>query len=373
MSNEVNQKAKIPVIDCDVHPNPVRKRDLLPYLNDYWRDYMIASKFRGTIPTVDITLPVNGGLRADSKDPNGGPACSSVDFFQKQVMDEFNYEAAILFTDGTFFISGAPQREMATALSSAYNDWLIEHWLAKDERLFGTILIAAQDPEAAAREIDRVAGHPQMVQVGLGIHAPFGGWGDIRYYPIWEAAVRNNLPVTFHVTVGPTGLFQSGPIGSPRYFVELQSTHMIVYQAQMANMIFGGVFDKFPELKVAFIEAGFAWVPAIMYSMDTQWRAVRREVPWVKRPPSEYINEHFWFGTQPMIEPEPKHHKHLLELIEMVGADRLLFASDYPHWEFDSPVGAMKGLPQDIKERILYKNAKDLFKLPDFSVKQPVK
>ena len=364
-TEEKNFQGAVPIIDCDIHPNPVRKRDLLPYLDDYWRDYMIASKFRGHLPTVDFTIPVNGGLRADSKVPEGGPACSSVDFFKKQVMDEYNYSHAILFTDGTFFLSGAPQREMATAMAPAYNEWLIEHWLAKDSRLFGSVLVAAQDPEAAAREIDRVGGHPQMVQVGLGIHSPFGGWGDPRYYPIWEAAVRNDLVVTFHLTVGPTGLFKSGPIGPPRYFVETQSTHSLVYQSQLANMIFSGMFEKFPGLKIAFIEAGFAWVPGLTYMMDTQWRAVRREVPWVKRPPSEYVKDHFWFGTQPMIEPEPADRKHLEQLIEMVGSDKLLFASDYPHWEFDSPVAALKGLNKQTREKIQYYNAKKLFRLPE--------
>jgi uncharacterized protein len=359
-------KSEVPVIDCDIHPNPVRKRDLLPYLDDYWRDYMIASKFKGHLPTVDITLPVNGGLRADSKVPEGGPACSSIDFFRQQVMDEYNYSHAILFTDGTFFISGAPQREMATALASAYNDWLIEHWLSKDSRVYGTVLVAAQDPEAAAREIDRVGSHPKMVQVGLGMHSPYGGWGDPRYHPIWEAAVRNNLVVCFHTTgAGGTGLYPTGPIGIPPYFVEFQSTNAIPYQAQLANMIFSGLFEKFPGIKMAFIEAGFAWVPGLTYMMDTQWRAVRREVPWVKRPPSEYVREHIWFGTQPMIEPEPADHKYLEQLIDMVGSDKLLFASDYPHWEFDSPVAALKGLSRETRNRIRFHNAKKLYNLPD--------
>src|SRR5690606_1865503 len=130
----------------------------------------------------------------------------------------------------------------------------------------GSIVVAAQDPTSAAREIDRVGQHPGMVQVAMAVHAPYRGYGEKFYDPIWEAAVRNNLVVCFHVSL-PIGLFQANATGAAKHFIELQTTNSLPYQAQLVNMVFGGVFEKFPELKVVFVEGGFTWVPHVLYAM----------------------------------------------------------------------------------------------------------
>ena len=71
------------------------------------------------------------------------------------------------------------------------------------------------------------------------------------------------------------------------------------------------------------------------WRMDKQWERMRKEVPHLKRPPSEYVREHFWFATQPIEEPE--NPQHLSEVIDWIGWDKLVFSSDYPHWDFDDP------------------------------------
>ena len=82
-------------------------------------------------------------------------------------------------------------------------------------------------------------------------------------------------------------------------------------QAVMASLVFEGVFERFPKLRICLIESGFTWVPALTWRMDRQWERMRKEVPHVKRPPSEYVREHFWFATQPIEEPE-RHNRHRL-------------------------------------------------------------
>ena len=77
-----------------------------------------------------------------------------------------------------------------------------------------------------------------------------------------------------------------------------------------------------------------------MWRMDQHFERFRDEVPHLKRRPSEYVREHFWFTTQPIDEPDEA--RHLRSLIEWVGVDRLLFSSDYPHWDFDDPRFAFK-------------------------------
>lgn len=355
----------LPVIDCDIHPNPHSYEDLNPYLSDYWKDFLADCKWKGVFPGIPImAIVANAGHRMDSIPPEGGLGCSSLSFFKEQVSEKYNYANGVLFPDSTFMLSAAPQVEMATAVASAYNDWEIEHWLSKDPSLRGSVVIASQDPIAAAREIDRVGSHPQMAQVGLSIHSPYGGWGDKRYHPIWEAAIRNNLVCTFHVSV-PGGLFkQNAVLGN--YYPEAQTNNGLTYQAQVNSIVFGGVLEKYQELKMLFVEGGFAWLPNLMYTMDTHWRNLKREVPWIKRPPSQQIREQMWFGTQPFIEPERHEDEiHVQQIIEMIGVDRIVFASDYPHWEFDAPHVAFARIPREIREKILYKNAMNLFGFPD--------
>ncbi|WP_216829879.1 amidohydrolase family protein [Alkalihalobacterium elongatum] len=361
-SEKSTKKRKLtPVIDVDVHPNPKSYEDLNPYLSNYWRDFLTDCKWKGVFPGIPFfAIVANAGHRMDSIPPEGGLGCSSVSFFREQVADKYNYSNAVLFPDSTFMLSASPQHEMATAVASAYNDWQIEHWLSKDPSLRGSVVIASQDPEAAAREIDRVGSHPQMVQVGLSIHTPYGGWGDKRYHPIWEAALRNDLLCSFHVSVHG-GLFRPGPVFG-NYYPEGQTNNGLIFQAQINSIVFGGVLEKYQDLRMVFTEGGFAWLPNLMYTMDTHWRNLKREVPWVKRPPSQQVRDHMWFGTQPLIEPErPEDQKHILQIIEMIGTDKILFASDYPHWEFDAPHAALAHFPSEVRNKILYKNAAKLY------------
>jgi uncharacterized protein len=89
---------------------------------------------------------------------------------------------------------------------------------------------------------------------------------------------------------------------------------------------------------------------------------MRSEVPHLKRRPSEYIREHIWLTTQPM--EEPKDGRHLFEVMEWIGWDRLLFASDYPHWDFDDPFRAFPaGLPRERLNQILSGNGKAVYRL----------
>jgi predicted TIM-barrel fold metal-dependent hydrolase len=254
-----------------------------------------------------------------------------------------------------------PQGKYAAGLATAYNDWLIDNWLSFDDRFKGSIAVASQEPELAAQEIDRVGGHPNMVQVNLPMTSPYVGWGHAMFTPIWEAAVRNDLRVGFHVCP-PTGV--QGPpiaIGWPDTYMELRSVYGHHFQAGVMSLVCNGVFEKYPELRVVLLEGGFAWVPGVMWRLDSSWRALRREVPWLTRKPSEYIRDQVRFGTQPFEEPDDP--RHILSLIEMMGSDELLmFATDYPHWDYDDPVRALPSvLPADVREKIFWSNARDFY------------
>jgi predicted TIM-barrel fold metal-dependent hydrolase len=121
------------------------------------------------------------------------------------------------------------------------------------------------------------------------------------------------------------------------------------------------VFARFPDLKIVLIESGFAWLPALGWRLDKIWKRLRSEVPHVDRPPSELIRKHFWVSTQPMEEPEEPDH--LMDVMDWIGWDQILFASDYPHWDFDDPFLALPpSLDAERRNRIFSGNARGLYR-----------
>lgn len=344
------------IIDTDVHER-AELQALVPYLEPMWRKYITDFGWQ-----PDRVLPYTqyaaGGLdRLDARLPDGRPGGSDYSLLRRQLLDEFDIDYAILtgWLDASGLHPGWP--EFKTALMSAYNDWQIEQWLNRDERLLGSVHVNAHDPAGAAREIDRVGSHPKMVQAILYIKdKPFG---DPYYHPIFEACVRNNLALGMHHSENaPTAL------GFHRYFVEWHTLVSQVFMSEVVSLVFNGVFDKYPELKVIMIEGGFTYVPHLMSRSDQQYKELRSEVPWVKRMPSDIIREHVRFASQPT---EEMSLERFLQLVDWCESDEIFcFSTDYPHWDFDSPWEALpQGMPEDLKRKIFYQNAKNTYaKMP---------
>ena len=118
--------------------------------------------------------------------------------------------------------------------------------------------------------------------------------------------------------------------------------HAQGFQAHLASLVIEGAFERRPNLRFVMIEGGFGWLPSLCWRLDKLWRRLADETPHLKRLPSEYIRDHVWLTTQPM--EEPPNREHLLDLVEWVGWDRLLFASDYPHWDFDDPTQTLPAI-----------------------------
>jgi uncharacterized protein len=225
--------------------------------------------------------------------------------------------------------------------------------------LKAAILVGQDDTEAAVAEIDRCAKIGQYVQINVCPRAnePLG---RRRYWPIFARAQELDLPLGIHVG-GYGGHAPTGG-GWPSYYVEEHQSNAHSVAAQLSSLVIEGVPERFPRLKIVFIEGGLGWIPATTWRMDQHFDRFRDEVPHLKRRPSEYVKEHFWFTTQPIDEPDEA--RHLRSLIEWVGVDRLLFSSDYPHWDFDDPRFAFKTpLTEAERARIFNGNARTLYKL----------
>ena len=136
--------------------------------------------------------------------------------------------------------------------------------------------------------------------------------------------------------------------------------HASCCQAQVTSLILEGVFERFPDLKIIMIEAGFAWMPPLGWRLDKNWKRLKDEVPHLKKAPSEYLREHFWVSTQPMEESEEP--EHLIDVMNWIGWDKIMFATDYPHWDFDDPLQALPPtLDEAQRAKIFSGNAKALY------------
>ena len=343
------------VIDTDIHHTIKDWADLQPYLTEPWRSQIVDARSR-----VGGLGLVVGRDRADAIPAKGGPPGSDPALLQKHLMVDNRIDIGIL-TGNQYGWNVHPNPEYANAVVRAFNDWTIEHWLTPYPQLRGSITVNSNDPEAAAAEIDRLGPLEAMVMVIMGATSR-SPYGQKFYHPIYEAAIRHNLPVGIHVSAAGTGLSHAvSAVGYPRTFFEYHTGLPRIYQTHIISLVSEGVFEKFPDLRWIFIEGGVLWLPHVMWRLDKEWKSLRREVPWVKRLPSEYILDHCYFTTQPL--EEPPNPDWLLQILEMInGQDILLYASDYPHWDFDA-VHVLGRLPKDYRRKIFQDNAERLFGL----------
>jgi predicted TIM-barrel fold metal-dependent hydrolase len=149
------------IIDADVHNAIASPKDLLPFLPKVWHAQWMAV---GPGYGGGWYSPI-GVMRKDATPDNGGSPGSDPQFLIKHHLDRYGIDYAILTGSGVLGISLNPDPDYGNVVASAYNDWLVETWLKASPKYKGSILINHADPIAAAKEIDRMASHPDMVQV----------------------------------------------------------------------------------------------------------------------------------------------------------------------------------------------------------------
>jgi predicted TIM-barrel fold metal-dependent hydrolase len=310
-----------------------------------------------SLPKNDLYINSAGGLRHDVL--AAGPPASDPNEVARDLLDEWQIDRAILLGGPMSGLGALPNYDAAATVATAYNDWVCERWLASDSRYRAALVIAPQDPDLAAVEIDRVADRPGIVAVHVPVHSTLAG--ERHWYPIYAAAQRHALPLMVHP--GATeAMYPRGPhmAGVPSYYLEWHTALTQPPQSNLISLVCHGVFERFPELKYVVVEGGFAWAADVLWRLDRDWKALRDEVPWVKRLPSEYVFDHVRFTTQPFIEP--RRREHLEAMLDILECDRtLLFSSDYPHWDFDNPKRALAWVPESKRKKIFAENAIDTF------------
>jgi uncharacterized protein len=359
------------IVDCDIHNAPLSEQALHAYLPAAWRSRRaVGGRLSPTFERQRETLGDRSYLgseypratpraaRTDAWPPNGAPPAADLSFLREQLLDRYDIEYGVL----TPMLGAGEQLdvESGAALASAINDWQIAEWLEPEPRLRASINVAYEDGALAAAEIHRLGHDARFVQILMLIRTA-EPLGRRKYWPMYEAAVEHDLPLGVHY-----GGWGRGPItgtGFGSYYIEDQVGMATAFQDQLTSLVVEGVFERFPTLRVVLIEGGIAWLAALMWRLDRAWKLLRAEAPHLDRLPSEAIREHVWLTTQPMDEPTRAGDLGVLfEHLDM--DDRIMFATDYPHWDFDSPERAIpKALGADRRRRILRDNAHALYRL----------
>ncbi|MEM7133773.1 MAG: amidohydrolase family protein [Chloroflexota bacterium] len=344
------------LIDCDIHNQLVSLHDLEVYLPDFWCDYINESAFVGP-DANDYPASASLTARPETRGNEGCPPGSDLALLRSQLLDKGPVGIGIL--NCIYWVQSVHHPDLAAALATALNQWQVDEWLEPEPRLRASIVVPSQQPEMAVREIERWGEHPGFVQVLLPVRSD-APYGNRRYDPIYEAASRHQLVVGIHY--GGAAGHPPTPAGWPSTFVEEYVDMAQLFQSQVMSLIIEGTFARIPQLRVALLESGFTWMPSLMWRMDKEWKGLRHNIPWVKRPPSAYMREHIRLTTAPL--DMPPHTHQLTQILDQMESDEMLiYSSDYPHWHTDEPMDIFTAeISSDVRAKIMAENARNFYR-----------
>jgi hypothetical protein len=285
-------------------------------------------------------------------------------------MDQEGIDVAVLF--GTYIGLTLPNLAdpgLAAALARAYNDWLAEFCGDAPDRLKGVALLPVQDVPAAVAELERATTQLGHVTGMLSTNLHGKNLDHPDFYPLYDAAQSLGVPLSVHAGVGHNGVpghYGTQAAGAER-FDRFFYTHMVSFpfEQMIATLcvVCGGVLDRFPRLRIGFFEAGVGWLPYWLQRMDEHYERLRPQVPLLERPPSEHVRgDRFFMSCDPDEETLP-------DVVARVGEDRILYASDYAHWDSNFPnsvryIAENPALTDSAKAKILGGNAARFLGLP---------
>jgi hypothetical protein len=243
-------------------------------------------------------------------------------------------------------------------IAFAYARWVTERMISEEPRIITLPYLPFSDAEACVRLVEEFADRPGIVGFmvttthSYPVHAK-------QYMKLYAALEERNLTLAFH---GGLSLLDRS-IAPLNKFLSVHALGFPLYtMIHATNWVINGLPERFPGLRLFFIEGGLAWIPFLMRRLDHEYMMRPSEAPLLTKMPSEYLTD-FYYSTQPM-EATPR--EGLGELLETIHAEtQCLWASDWPHWDWEPParVWDLAELSESAKRRILGKNAEELFGL----------
>ena len=361
------------IADVDLHHYENECFDeFLPFIeNDVLRQLVLSGRAKGRqalLPT-QVSFQDMGGrvtrypLRSSEKTTAGKLRDVQLGL---RWMDAMSVDYSCLFPTLMLSIGLHPSTEMEIELCFSYNRWLTEHVLPEaDGRLYSMLSLPISDPDEALRQVEKF-GHCKNVTGFLVTSARTAPIHHNSNMKVFRAIEERGLSLAFHSAIN---------IGEPVFkglncFAAVHALGFPFYNIlHVTNWVVNGLGERFPKLPVIWIEGGLAWVPFLMQRLDHEYMLRASEFPLLKKLPSDYMRD-MYYASQPM---ERVDMEALACTFRMINAEtQLMYASDYPHWDFDLPstVWDLPFVSEKAKHNILGGTAARLFKLPPRSAKQ---
>ncbi|PZO56946.1 MAG: hypothetical protein DCF15_07840 [Phormidesmis priestleyi] len=374
------------VIDTDSHilepidlwPNYIEDKDLLPLAPRFYEDESGEQQFM--IEGFQPPRPKGTGLggrnvgtklqdtvasqRWEDQQPGGFQAAARL-----QDMDKEGVDIAMLYPTVGLRYTGIKDSRLAAAVCRAYNNWLADYRKMAPHRLIGIGAIPFQEPELAVKEMHYVVNE-------LGFKGVFTRPNPLRdrnldhpdYDLIWEAAQSLNCPVGIHEGGFMPGIAAIGHDRFENLVYRHMASHPMEQQLACMEIILGGVLERFPQLKVIFLESGGGWLPYWLERMDAHYERMGWMIPHCKLRPTEY------FQRQCLIQVQSDESTTTM-LSEIVGADHLCWGTDYPHFDCNWTAAVSRfqssSLPETAIRKIMGENAARFFELDLSAMKTP--
>jgi predicted TIM-barrel fold metal-dependent hydrolase len=362
------------IVDVDAHHYENECLDeFLPFMeNDVLRQLTVGGRAKGrgsVIPTTAVGFQEMGGritrypMRSSEKTAPG--KLRDVELGHRW-MDALSVDYSCLFPTLMLAVGLHPDPEMEVQLCWAYNRWLTEKALPEGGgRFYSMLTLPLSDPDAALRQIETFGSRKYVTGFMITCVRSLAVHHNV-HMKIYRALEGRGLALAFHSAINP---------GEPVFknlnrFASVHALGFPFYNIlHMTNWVTNGLGERFPKLPVIWIEGGLAWVPFLMQRLDHEYMLRSSEYPLLKKKPSDYMRA-MYYASQPL---EADNMSALACTFEMINAEtQLLYASDYPHWDFDLPsrIWDLPFLSEKAKHNILGGNAARLFKLPPRSEQQ---
>jgi uncharacterized protein len=274
-------------------------------------------------------------------------------------MREIGIKGSAIFPGQLLHLARDPRpADFKFEVGKAFTMFMLDNYLGKYPEMKSFIYADGNSPEKQAELIDDVGNEKGIVGVFVpGLTPLFPG--EDEWNPIYEAAQKKNLPICVHSEVWHGGEFFER-------FDKTLGMHALAFPfiivRQVTSIVLEGVPERYPHLKFVFVEGGVTWIPWLMQRLDDDYTKRRYEAPLLKKLPSEYMKQ-FYFTTQPLEQQHPDMLEYTFKTFD--SENHLIYASDYPHWDFDVPsvIYDLAFLSDTAKRKILGENAKKVFKM----------
>ena len=270
-----------------------------------------------------------------------------------EAMKRDGVEAEVLYASHLrhFYELSEEDEPFFRAIAQSYNDWLMEFCSYDPERLIGLPILSVLNVQGAVEDLQTYAKRGAKGFM-MGSSVPVGmSYGDATFDPLWAAAQDADLPLSMHTTTGRWKM--------PKYHhagMRSMLGSAAEVQTSLAEMIYGGVFDRFPRLKIVSAEFDIGWVAHAVGKVETFQPRLG-----LKLAPAEYFRRNLWFTFQD--------DRAGVLTTPMFGADRFLWSSDFPHgvttWPDSHAIVDRQfvGVAEAIRQQVVRQNVIDLYRL----------